>query len=66
MLIPDAGELAVVAPVNAQVSLVTLQLSFVVALGVVTLAVQLAADVFAVILPGHTTVGAIGSVTVTL
>jgi len=51
-LIPVAAELAVVAPVNAQVNLVTAQLSAVVGFGVATLAVQ-EALVFAFMFAGQ-------------
>ena len=58
LFIPVAGELAVVAPVNVHVWLTTPQLSPVVGLGVATVAEQRPAALLAVILAGHTMVGA--------
>jgi hypothetical protein len=65
LLIPVAGELATVAPVNVQVNLVTAQLSAVIGFGVTTLAVQLPASTFAVIFAEQVIVGLILSTTVT-
>jgi uncharacterized protein (DUF983 family) len=66
LLIPVAAEVAIVAPVIAQVNLVTVQLSPVVGLSVTTEAVHDPVAVFAVRLAGHVIVGAILSVTVTV
>ncbi len=46
LLMPVMGELATVAPVNAQVNLVTEQLSAIVGFGVITLAIQVPAPTF--------------------
>ena len=66
LLIPVAAELAIVAPVKAQVSLVTEQLSAVVGFGVTTLAVQVPAPTFCEIFVGQVIVGLILSVIVTV
>ena len=66
LLIPVAGDDAVVAPVMAHVSVVTPQLSAVVGLVVATDAVQVPAPALAVTLAGHVMVGRILSVTVTV
>jgi hypothetical protein len=66
LLIPVAAEVATVAPVIAQVNLVTVQLSPVVGLGVTTEAVHNPIAVFAVRLAGQVIVGAMLSVTVTV
>ena len=63
---PVAGDDPVVAPVIAQVSPVTAQLSAVVGLGVATEAVQVPAPVLAVMLAGQVMVGSTVSVTVTV
>jgi hypothetical protein len=65
LLMPVVGDVPVVAPVKAQVNLVTEQLSAVVGLGVTTLAVQ-EALVFAVMFVGQVMVGLMLSVTVTV
>jgi hypothetical protein len=65
LLIPDVAELATVAPVKAQVNLVTPQLSAVFGFGVTTLAVQ-EALVFAVIFVGQVIVGLMLSLIVTV
>ena len=66
LLIPVAGDEAVVAPVNVQVNLLTEQLSAVVGLGVTTDAVQVPVATFAVMFAGHVTVGLMLSTTVTV
>jgi hypothetical protein len=66
LLIPVAGELPVVAPVIAQVNLVTPQLSAVVGFVVFTEAVHNPAAVFTLTLDGQVIVGACVSVTVTV
>ena len=66
LLIPVAAELAEVAPVNAQVNLVTEQLSAVAGFGVFTLAVQVPAPTFCEIFAEQVMVGLILSVTVTI
>jgi hypothetical protein len=66
LLIPVAAELATVAPVNAQVNLVTEQLSALVGFVVFTLAVQVPAPTFCEIFAGQVMVGAMLSVTVTV
>ena len=66
LLIPVAGDDAVVAPVMAHVNTVTPQLSAVVGLAVATDAVQVPAAALAVALAGHVMVGRILSVTVTV
>lgn len=63
---PVAGEAPVVAPVNAQVLIVTPQLSLFDGLGVFTLAEQTPAPLLAVMLAGQVTVGACVSFTVTV
>jgi hypothetical protein len=65
-LIPVAADVPVVAPVNAQVNLVTEQLSAVVGFGVTTDAVQVPAPTFAVISEGHVIVGLMLSLIVTV
>ena len=57
LLIPVAAEVAVVAPVSAQVNTVTLQLSAVVGFGVTTEAVHDPTPTLAMILEGHVIVG---------
>ena len=64
-MIPVAAELKAVAPVKAQVNLVTEQLSAVVGFGVTTLAVQ-EVLVFALMFKGQVMVGFMLSVTVTV
>jgi hypothetical protein len=66
LLIPVTAELATVAPVKAQVNLVTPQLSAVVGFGVTTFAVQVPAPTFWEILAGQLIVGFMLSVTVTV
>ena len=66
LLIPVAAEVAVVAPVSAQVNTVTLQLSAVVGFGVTTEAVHDPAPTLAVMLEGHVIVGRILSVITTV
>jgi hypothetical protein len=65
-LIPVAADVPVVAPVNAQVNLVTEQLSAVVGFGVTTDAVHVPAPTFAVMLAGQVIVGLILSLIVTV
>ena len=59
VLIPVAGDVPVVAPINSQVNLVIKQLSATVGLGVATLAVQNPTSTFCVIFAGQVTVGLI-------
>ena len=66
LLTPVAGELATVAPVNAQVCVVTGQLSDAVGLGVVTLAAQVPGVLDTIIGAGQVIVGACVSFTVTV
>ena len=66
LLIPVAGEEAVVAPVIAQVSMVTPQLSPVVALGTAMLRLQTPAVAGCEMLAGQEIVGSCASVTVTV
>ena len=66
LLIPVAGELAVVAPVKLHVKVATEQLSAILGLLVETEALQETTDVFAVKLLLHEIVGSTLSVTVTV
>ena len=66
LLMPVVAELATVAPVKAQVNLVTEQLSAIVGFGVITLAVQLPAPTFCEIFAEQLIVGFTLSVTVTV
>ena len=63
---PVGAEFATVAPVNAQVNLVTEQLSAIAGFEVVTLAVQVPAPTFGVKFAGQVMVGLILSKTVTV
>lgn len=66
LFIPVAADVAVVAPVNAHVNLVTAQLSAVVGLGVTTEALHVPAPTLAVMFDGQVIVGRILSATVTV
>ena len=66
LLIPVAGDEAVVTPVKVQVNFVTEQLSAVTAFGVTTLALQVPAVTFCVMSAGHVIVGLMLSITVTV
>src|SRR5512145_1987211 len=65
-LIPVAADAATVAPVIVHLRSVTPQLSLIVAFGVTIDALQLPAELFAVIFPGHAITGFSVSVTVTV
>ena len=66
LFIPVVGDVAVVAPVKAHVSVTTPQLSVTTAFGMFTDAVHVPASTFAVVLDGHVNTGCTLSVIVTV